>query len=1066
MTMKNENKTDNEQKLKLTDVKRTHSDEELELILNKKCIDASAMSFDSEYEIISFTNLMNNELNTYPECVTSPDKQLHKTYEDMESLKTIPTGRTIVVPPGNAYLREDNEDDDILFFYQSKSNDTYTVRKSTFAELHLPLPTIFDIKYYDTTNDLLEVEHMEIGVPETSPVDRYIYYTQKDVIVKFKHKDYIINFFKNQKEQNETVSPFIDTDTYTDSIEDEYTSLTDQAVYELSKIVLDEDDADCLPNTRKMALNVIRKINPGIPKEIADYNTKVLNRKNDKKPSELFPGDAEKEKQLSEVERLLGMNIHELFDTIKYKKEKPVSALPELDIDKMMHDIKNSVTIENDTWAIFTCKSMDMNKPYEMSGAPADSESIEFDVYLGKLTVTTQGTYAYIYNMKTREQILCLKEADYFNEIKRLFGIDMNSDTVPNIVVNANGYKVATSHTGKSYIAAETNEANNNTHEVHKDDADNSRTRTTDIHVKDTMNKPVEEEDDFADICLSDKAAKKTDVVNEIHITCNESINIGNTDSPEPDETSRVNALKEKLNSFYNETGSNSNEHEELMNASTNTSTDENEVLYGGYDSEVSYAKAHDELMRKRAKEIPEEYINHCNIKQEDVKTDSGADVFARYANMKFNVTPVPPEAEQNVHVCEDINEPTEDVTETAVEETATETVEEVTNENTQQITTDTAAETESDAAENDTENIVETAATETRSDNQVTDIPDASGNSPDSHINEFMNKPIGLVEETDTEDGNDVCSREESTTNNYKETKIDTEESNEPVDIKPNENEHGPGDNLNNASTNLDTKTDDSPNTSGEQLENDKHTSSSTDNKSDVDTFPVAHTGNVPGQVDITVLDDEEYVKQELERDMSRINKMYNQRLINFNSMNIDVNSIVPKDENEKIVLDIIKFRKERSYHPTYPDTYKDYSDFFFNDDFYDNLNDNLIDKIIHADLDAMDTAAFNEFITGLSDKEKWIVRTAKLCYLYTGIKLFNDDKSINEAAKIHTSDITNDTDNMFDEEGFLILVDYNMELARKHIIGGAKFLDKEECDMWIEEEKRIREENEASAG
>jgi hypothetical protein len=66
MTMKNENKTDNEQKLKLTDVKRTHSDEELELILNKKCIDASAMSFDSEYEIISFTNLMNNELNTYP----------------------------------------------------------------------------------------------------------------------------------------------------------------------------------------------------------------------------------------------------------------------------------------------------------------------------------------------------------------------------------------------------------------------------------------------------------------------------------------------------------------------------------------------------------------------------------------------------------------------------------------------------------------------------------------------------------------------------------------------------------------------------------------------------------------------------------------------------------------------------------------------------------------------------------------------------------------------------------------------------------------------------------------
>ena len=106
------------------------------------------------------------------------------------------------------------------------------------------------------------------------------------------------------------------------------------------------------------------------------------------------------------------------------------------------------------------------------------------------------------------------------------------------------------------------------------------------------------------------------------------------------------------------------------------------------------------------------------------------------------------------------------------------------------------------------------------------------------------------------------------------------------------------------------------------------------------------------------------------------------------------------------------------------------------------------------------MDAAAFNSFIKDLPDKEKWIVRTAKLCYLYTGTKLFNDDKSINEAAKIKTEDITNDTDNMFDKEGFEILVDYNMELARKHIVGGAKFLDKEECDMWIEEEKRIRNE------
>ena len=53
-----------------------------------------------------------------------------------------------------------------------------------------------------------------------------------------------------------------------------------------------------------------------------------------------------------------------------------------------------------------------------------------------------------------------------------------------------------------------------------------------------------------------------------------------------------------------------------------------------------------------------------------------------------------------------------------------------------------------------------------------------------------------------------------------------------------------------------------------------------------------------------------------------------------------------------------------------------------------------------------------------------------------------------------------------MFDEEGFEILIEHDMELARKHIVGGAKFLDKEECDMWIEDEKLIRQENEASSG
>ena len=68
--------------------------------------------------------------------------------------------------------------------------------------------------------------------------------------------------------------------------------------------------------------------------------------------------------------------------------------------------------------------------------------------------------------------------------------------------------------------------------------------------------------------------------------------------------------------------------------------------------------------------------------------------------------------------------------------------------------------------------------------------------------------------------------------------------------------------------------------------------------------------------------------MKEELERDMSRINSMYNQKLINFND--IDVDSIIPKDDNEKIVLDILKFKRERNYHPVYPNTYKDYKPVF----------------------------------------------------------------------------------------------------------------------------------------
>ena len=936
-------------KLQANEIRKIHTNNEL--IFNKKCIDASTMNFNSKYEIISFTNLMNNELNTYPECITSPDKQLHKTYEDIDLLKVIPANTTIIVPPGNAFLKEDNTDDDIFFFYQSKSNNMYAIRKSTFANLHLPLPTVSDIKYYDTTNDLLEVNNKNI--PNTSPVDRYVYYTQKDVIVKFEYKDYIINMFKQKEKQEVIVSPFIDKD-YIDTISDEYTKLTDQTLYKLSEIVLDESDPELLPNTRRLALKVIRNSKPEITQEIINYDTKISNQKVDNESTESVPSMSD----IQYKENLLGMSIHELFDSIRYQKDKPIADVPELDIDKMMHDIKNEITVDTDTWSIFTCKSMDMSKKYDMSGSPADSNSIEFDVYLGKLTVTTQGTYGYIYNRKTRESILCLKKEDYDKAVKRLFNIDMNSskDDVPNIVVNENGYKVATSSTGKSYISKLTAESDTNITDTLESDTDDSYKNNSKENSKnDSEDKPFD--DGFFDDLVRTESTN-TESTNT-NIGTNMDVDVDNTDS-----------LEEKLEKI---------KLEERAALKHEDEHEDNQVLYGKYNSDVSFANAYNKKMQQQAASIPEEYINHCNIDPKDVKTDSGSDVFARYANMTFNITPIPPEAEQNVHVCEDIH--TEDI---------------------HKDESDAMADTDINKNINEDidKNIDEDVCNDSCNDS-YTDTADITRNTPDSVALESIDESKPNDKELSMEDI--VANNTDSVIND---------------------------DNMNVNKCIL-------PNASADNLSIDKSNAS-------------------PDRLDIKVLDDEEYVKEELERDMSRINSMYNQKLINFN----DIDSIVPKDENEKIVLDILKFRRKHNYHPVYPNTYKDYSNFFFNDDFYNNLNDELIDKIIHADLDAMDTAAFNSFIKDLPDKEKWIVRTAKLCYLYTGTKLFNDDKSINEAAKIKTEDITNDTDNMFDKEGFEILVDYNMELARKHIIGGAKFLDKEECDMWIEEEKRIRNE------
>lgn len=931
-------------KLQVNEIRKIHTDNEL--IFNKKCIDASTMNFNSKYEITSFINLMNNELNTYPECITSPDKQLHKTYEDIDLLKVIPTNTTIIVPPGNAFLKEDNTDDDIFFFYQSKSNNMYAIRFSTFANLHLPLPTVSDIKYYDTTNDLLEVNNK--NVPSISPVDRYVYYTQKDVIVKFEYKDYIINMFKQKEKQEVIVSPFIDKD-YTDTISDEYTKLTDQTLYKLSEIVLDESDPELLPNTRRLALKVIRNSKPEITQEIINYDTKISNQKVDNESTESVPSMSD----IQYKENLLGMSIHELFDSIRYQKDKPIADVPELDIDKMMHDIKNEITVDTDTWSIFTCKSMDMSKKYDMSGSPADSNSIEFDVYLGKLTVTTQGTYGYIYNRKTRESILCLKKEDYDKAVKRLFNIDMNSskDDVPNIVVNENGYKIATSSTGKSYISKLAAEPDTHITNTLESDTDDSCKNNSKENCKtDGENKSFDDSffDDLVHTEPTNTELTNTSSSTNMNANANVDVDMDNTDS-----------LEEKLEKIKSE------EYAALKHEDENEHED-NQVLYGKYNSDVSFANAYNEKMQQQAASIPEEYINHCNIDPKDVKTDSGSDVFARYANMTFNITPIPPEAEQNVHVCEDIHK--EDI-------------------HTENINTE------------ESDEIVDT------------DI--------DKNIDEDIDKDIDKNIDTDSV----ILESIDESKHDDKELNIEDIVVNNTDDV------------INDDNTNVNECI--LPNASADNLSIDKSNAS-------------------PDCMDIKVLDDEEYVKEELERDMSRINSMYNQKLINFN----DIDSIVPKDENEKIVLDILKFRREHNYHPVYPNTYKDYSNFFFNDDFYNNLNDELIDKIIHADLDSMDTTAFNSFIKDLPDKEKWIVRTAKLCYLYTGTKLFNDDKSINEAAKIKTEDITNDTDNMFDKEGFEILVDYNMELARKHIIGGAKFLDKEECDMWIEEEKRIRNE------
>jgi hypothetical protein len=177
--------------------------------------------------------------------------------------------------------------------------------------------------------------------------------------------------FKQKEKQEVIVSPFIDKD-YTDTISDEYTKLTDQTLYKLSEIVLDESDPELLPNTRRLALKVIRNSKPEITQEIINYDTKISNQKVDNESTESVPSMSD----IQYKENLLGMSIHELFDSIRYQKDKPIADVPELDIDKMMHDIKNEITVDTDTWSIFTCKSMDMSKKYEMSGSPADSNSI------------------------------------------------------------------------------------------------------------------------------------------------------------------------------------------------------------------------------------------------------------------------------------------------------------------------------------------------------------------------------------------------------------------------------------------------------------------------------------------------------------------------------------------------------------------------------------------------------------------------------------------------------------------------------------------------------------------
>jgi co-chaperonin GroES (HSP10) len=288
---------------------------------------------------------------------------------------------------------------------------------------------------------------------------------------------------------------------------------------------------------------------------------------------------------------------------------------------------------------------MDMSKKYEMSGSPADSNSIEFDVYLGKLTVTTQGTYGYIYNRKTRESILCLKKEDYDKAVKRLFNIDMNSskDDVPNIVVNENGYKIATSSTGKSYISKLAAEPDTHITDTLESDTDDSCKNNSKENCKtDGEDKPFD--DSFFDDLVHTEPTS-TELTNtssssttNTSMSTNTNTKMDNTDS-----------LKEKLEKIKLE------EYAALKNEHENEHED-NKVLYGKYNSDVSFANAYNKKMQQQAASIPEEYINHCNIDPKDVKTDSGSDVFARYANMTFNIIPIPPEAEQNVHVCEDIH--------------------------------------------------------------------------------------------------------------------------------------------------------------------------------------------------------------------------------------------------------------------------------------------------------------------------------------------------------------------------------------------------------------------------